>query len=59
MANALKFDQSMLDSQLSSRRRLKSIRTTSGEREAVHVPLNLIDPYTDEAGNGQPFQMYG
>ena len=59
MANVLKFDQSMLDSQFSVRKPMKSIRTVSGEREAVQVPLNLIDPYTDSDGNGQPFQMYG
>lgn len=38
---------------------MKSIRTPSGDREAVQVPLNLIDPYQDTEGNGQPFQMYG
>ena len=59
MANVLKFDQRMLDSQFSARKPMKSIRTTSGERKAVQVPLNLIDPYTDSEGNGQPFQMYG
>ena len=48
MANVLRFDQSILDSQLSSRRPLKSIRTTSGDREAVQVPLNLIAPYSKQ-----------
>ena len=52
MANVLKFDQRMLDSQFSARKPMKSIRTASGEREAVQVPLNLIDPYTDSEGNG-------
>ena len=59
MANVLKFDQSMLESQFSGRKPMKSIRTPSGDREAVQVPLNLIDPYQDTDGNGQPFQMYG
>ena len=59
MPNVLKFDQGMLESQFSGRKPMKSIRTASGDREAVQVPLTLIDPYQDTEGNGQPFQMYG
>lgn len=31
----------------------------NASREAVEIPLNMIDPYIDPTGASQPFQMYG
>lgn len=59
MAKGLRFEKSMLDSSVSARKPMKSIRAVSEDRQAIQVPLNLIDPYEDEHGNGQPFLMYG
>lgn len=32
---------------------------SSSSRDAVEIPLDIIDPYTDPNGASQPFQMYG
>lgn len=58
MAKGLKFDPSALNAGIAPKK-MKPILPTSEEREAVEIPLNLIDPYTDSEGKGQPFQMYG
>lgn len=58
MGKALKFDPTALEL-VPSGKKLKAIRSTSEEREAVEIPIDLIDPYTDSEGRGQPFQMYG
>lgn len=58
MAKGLKFDPSALNAGIAPKK-MKPILPTSEEREAVEIPLNLIDPYTDTEGRGQPFQMYG
>lgn len=58
MAKGLKFDPSALNAGIAPKK-MKPILPTSEEREAVEIPLTLIDPYTDSEGRGQPFQMYG
>ena len=58
MSKGLQFDATRLAANASGKK-MKSVRMISREREAVEVPLDLIDPYEDLEGHSQPFQMYG